>query len=266
MLSSKVEATSKLLGKSAIVTASTDGIGLSIAKRLAVDGANVVLSSRQQKNVDRALSDVRKFCEEHNASGKVEGVVAHVAKAEDRTKLIEKALSSFGKLDIVVSNAAVSPAFGPILETTETVWDKIFEINVKNAFLLAKESAPHLQKAGDGSIVFISSIAGYQPMKFLGAYSVSKTALLGLTKALASEMGDVGVRVNCVCPGIIKTKFSQPLWESEDIKTMMMYQTPLKRLGEADEIGGVVSFLCSQDASYITGENVVVAGGMLSSL
>lgn len=144
----------------------------------------------------------------------VVGVRCHVGSAEERTNLFRIAAERFGGLDILVSNAAVNPTVGGVLDATEEAWDKIFDINVKAAFLLAQEAKPMLQQRKNASIVFVSSIAGFNPFALLGAYSVSKTALLGLTKAAAQELAPDGIRVNCVAPGIIKTNFSKAVSSS----------------------------------------------------
>ncbi|KAJ7374943.1 Dehydrogenase/reductase SDR member 2, mitochondrial [Desmophyllum pertusum] len=200
-MSSTAAANRRLEGKVAIVTASTEGIGFGIAKQLALDGAKVIVSSRKQ---DKVINAVAKLEKEQGCT--VKGIVCHVGKSEHRKNLIKETLHHFGGIDILVSNAAANPTFGPILETPEDAWDKIFDVNVKSAFLLAKDVIPLMEKRGGGSVVFISSIGGFQPpMQGLGAYNVSKTALLGLTKALSNECAHMGVRVNCVAPGVIKT-------------------------------------------------------------
>ncbi|XP_058971646.2 dehydrogenase/reductase SDR family member 4 [Pocillopora verrucosa] len=261
-MSTTAASSRSLEGKVAVVTASTEGIGFAIAKQLARDGAKVMISSRKQ---DKVIDAVSKLEKEQGCT--VKGVVCHVGKNEHRRNLIKETLDTFGGIDILVSNAAANPTFGPILETPEESWEKIFDINVKSAFLLAKDVVPFMKKRGGGSIVFVSSIAGLQPsLQGLGAYSVSKTALLGLTKVLANECAHMGVRVNCVAPGIIKTKFSGALWQSESLTEAALAQVPLRRLGESEDIGGAVSFLSSDQASYITGETLVIAGGMHSRL
>lgn len=246
----------KLLGKVAIVTASTEGIGLAIARRLGQDGAKVMVSSRKQENVDKTVKALK------SENLNVAGVVCHVGKSEDRSKLIEQTVSQFGGIDILVSNAAANPAFGPILDTTEGAWDKIFETNVKASFFLCKEIVPHMEKRGGGSVIFVSSFAGYTPMEFLGPYSVSKTALIGLTKALVPQLSSKNIRVNCVAPGVIQTKFSEQLWKNPAVKDLILQMIPMKRIGKTDEVSGLVSFLSSNDASYITGETTLVTGGI----
>ncbi|KAM4612237.1 dehydrogenase/reductase SDR family member 4 isoform 1-T3 [Polymixia lowei] len=247
---------SSLAGKVAIVTASTDGIGLAAAQALGQRGAHVVVSSRRQTNVDKAVALLQ------SQSIQVTGTTCNVGKGEDREKLVQTTLDQCGGVDILVSNAAVNPYFGNIMDSTEDVWDKILDVNVKSAFLLTKLVAPHMEKRGGGSVVFVSSVAGYQPMQALGPYSVSKTALLGLTKALAPELAHSNIRVNCVAPGVIKTRFSTALWQNEEVVEEFKKQLSIKRIGEPEEIGGVIAFLCSKEASYITGETITVTGGM----
>jgi len=251
----------RLEGKVAIVTASSQGIGLGIAKKLVSDGAKVMISSRKASNVEEAL---KSFTDEEIKN--IHGISCHVGNHEDREKLIEETLRQFGAIDILVSNAGTNPHFGPMLECSEDAWDKIFDVNVKSSFLLAKSVVPHMETQGAGSIVFISSIGGFHPIPMIMPYSVSKTALLGLTKALSFELGPENIRVNCIAPGIIDTKFSGALTSNEFIAEKALENAHIKRFGQPEDIGGIVSFLCSSDAAYITGENIVVGGGMPSRL
>ncbi|KAG5899840.1 hypothetical protein JTB14_012311 [Gonioctena quinquepunctata] len=244
----------RLCGRIAIVTASTEGIGFSIAKRLAQEGAKVIISSRKPKNVEQAL---QKLCSEDLH---VAGLTCHVSISDDRKRLFEEA-EKLGGLDILVSNAGMNPEMGGVLDCSEGAWEKIFDVNVKSAFLLAKESLPLLRKSQNGRIIFISSIAGYhvdKPFDQLGAYSVSKTALLGLTKAAALQLARENITVNSICPGLIETKFSKVI--QDDDKALL--EIPIGRVGKPSEIASVAAFLASDDASYITGENVIVGGGM----
>ncbi|KAJ8716101.1 hypothetical protein PYW08_013386 [Mythimna loreyi] len=259
-LSARNAHSGRFKGKVAIVTASTEGIGYAIAKRLGNEGASVVISSRKEKNVEAAVKNLR------NEGITVEGVVCHVGNADQRKNLFDVTKSKFGGFDILISNAAVNPAVSPILETDDAVWDKIFEINVKSAWQLAKDAYPELIKRGGGNIVFISSIAGYQAMEPLGPYSVSKTTLLGLTKAIANEIVHDNIRVNCVAPGIVATKFASAITSSEAGKEKSLSIVPMKRFGKPEEIASTVAFLASDDASYITGETIVTAGGAYAHL
>lgn len=256
----------KLKDKVAIVTGSTEGIGFSIAKRLAEDGAKVIVSSRKKDKVDEAVNSLRAVHKD-----RVAGLVCHVGQEEDQKQLIDFTMKKFGAIDILVSNVAVNPYFGSFMDMDESQWDKIFDVNVKAPFKLTQKVVPHMlsnnRESGDnGSIVYISSIAAYTGLASIGAYSVSKTALLGLGKSMSMELANDRVRVNVVAPGVIKTKFSKLLWESDATDDAYTCQTHLKRLGEPDEVSGIVSFLVGPDASYITGESIVVAGGYHCSL
>ncbi|XP_030043634.1 dehydrogenase/reductase SDR family member 4 isoform X2 [Microcaecilia unicolor] len=249
-----------LADKVALVTASTDGIGLAIARRLAQDGAKVMLSSRKQENVEKTVAQLR--AENLN----VKGTVCHVGKEKDREGLVIKAVEEYGGIDILVCNAAVNPYFGNMLDSTEEVWDKILDVNVKATFLLVKKVVPHMEKRGGGSIVIVSSLAAYSPYPSLGPYSVSKTALVGLTKAFVPELALMNIRINCLAPGLIKTKFSSMMWQNESIEKQLLAVLGTHRIGEAQECAGIASFLCSPDAAYINGETIVVAGGSRSRL
>jgi len=252
----------RLDGKVAILTASTDGIGLATANQLAEDGASVMISSRKKHNVDRALEKLR----EKFGANKVRGVVCHVSKKDDRSNLIQQTIESFGGIDILVSNAAVNPTKTPLLECDEKLWDKIFDVNVKSTLLLTQEVMPHLISRGGGSIIYVSSIAGVDPLPKLGAYSVSKTALLGLTKIVASDVINHNIRVNCVAPGLIKTKFASFYTENDSRSQHLLETIPMGRFGRPEDVSSVITFLASPSSSYITGEIIVVAGGMKSRL
>ncbi|XP_043691338.1 tropinone reductase-like 3 isoform X1 [Telopea speciosissima] len=244
-------------GKVAIVTASTQGIGFSIAERLGLEGASVVISSRRQKNVDEAAEKLR-------ARGiEVLGVVCHVSNAQHRKLLIDQTIQKYGRIDVVVSNAAANPSVDAILDTQESALDKLWEINVKAAILILKDAAPHLQEGS--SVVLISSIAGYQPQGSMAMYGVTKTALFGLTKALAAEMAP-NTRVNCVAPGFVPTRFADYITSNEIIRKAIEERTLLNRLGTTEDMAAATAFLASSDASYITGETLVVAGGTPSRL
>ncbi|PIN21297.1 Reductase [Handroanthus impetiginosus] len=244
-------------GKVSIVTASTQGIGFGIAERLGLEGAAVVISSRRQKNVDEAVEKLK-------AKGiEALGLVCHVSNAQQRKDLIKKTLEKYGKIDVLVCNAAANPTVNGILETKESVLDKLWEINIKTSVLLLQEVAPHLKKGS--SVVFVSSIAAYQPSQGLAMYGVTKTALLGLTKALAAEMAP-DTRVNCVAPGFVPTHFASFLTKNEGIRKSLEEKSLLNRLGTTQDMAAAAAYLASDDASYVTGETLVVAGGMPSRL
>ncbi|XP_019518552.1 PREDICTED: dehydrogenase/reductase SDR family member 2, mitochondrial-like isoform X1 [Hipposideros armiger] len=243
-----------LANKVAVITGSTDGIGFAIARRLAQDGAHVVVSSRKQQNVDRAVAALQ------GEKLSVMGTVCHVGKAEDQERLVAKALEHCGAVDILVCVAGVNPLVGSTLGSSEQVWDKILSVNVKAPALLLSQLLPYMESRGEGSVVLISSIGVYLPEPKLGAYNVSKTAILGLTKTLSMELAPKNIRVNCLVPGLIDTPFSQVLIKDQDLQQTMKTAYKIQRIGRPEDCAGLVSFLCSPDASYITGENIVVAG------
>ncbi|GAB2224705.1 hypothetical protein Droror1_Dr00005473 [Drosera rotundifolia] len=247
----------RFVGKVAIVTASTQGIGFAIAERLGLEGGSVVVSSRKQKNVDEAVEKLRRKGIE------VLGVVCHVSNRQQRKNLIDETVEKYGKIDVVVSNAAVNPTVNTILETQESALDKLWEINVKAAILLIQDAAPHLKNGS--SVILVSSIAGYSPESALAMYGVTKTALLGLTKALAAELGP-NTRVNCLAPGFVPTHFADFITSNAHVRKSIEDKTLLNRLGTTEDMGSAATFLASDDAAYITGETLVVAGGMPSRL
>uniref|UniRef100_A0A8C6RFZ2 Dehydrogenase/reductase SDR family member 4 n=1 Tax=Nannospalax galili TaxID=1026970 RepID=A0A8C6RFZ2_NANGA len=258
MASSGVTRRNPLANKVALVTASTDGIGLAIARRLAEDGAHVVISSRKQQNVDRTVATLQ------GEGLSVTGIVCHVGKAEDRERLVTTAVNRHGGIDILVSNAAVNPFFGNMMDVTEDVWDKVLKINVTATAMMTKAVVPEIEKRGWGPTRAVVSMT--KGPSNLGPYNVSKTALLGLTKNLASELASKNIRVNCLAPGLIKTHFSSVLWSDESKEEMIKKAMNIRRLGKPGDCAGIVSFLCSEDASYITGETIVVGGGTPSRL
>ncbi|GLC38050.1 hypothetical protein PLESTB_000442300 [Pleodorina starrii] len=250
----------RLEGKVALVTAATAGIGLATAERLAQEGASVFICSRKQSNVDETVAALR------GRGLQVAGCACHVGSAEQRKRLVQQCVQVYGGLDILVSNAAVNPGAGPLSETPPDVIDKILDINIKAAVLLVQEALPHLLKRPGASIVLVSSVTAFNPPEPIAMYAVSKTALLGLTKGLAAELGPQGVRVNCVAPGIVPTKFSAALVQTPELAAQQAGATALKRLGLPAEQAAAVAFLVSPDAAYVTGETLVVSGGMHSRL
>ncbi|XP_028797022.1 tropinone reductase-like 3 [Neltuma alba] len=244
-------------GKVAIVTASTQGIGFAIAQRLGLEGASVVISSRKQVNVDDAAEKLR-------AQGiEVLALVCHVSNSQQRKNLIDKTVQKYGKIDVIVSNAATNPSVDNLLQTPDSILDKQWEVNVKASIILLKDAVPYLQKGS--SVVLISSIAGFNPPAAMAMYGVTKTALFGLTKALAAEMAP-STRVNCVAPGFVPTHFASFLTNNEAVRNELEGKTLLKRLGTIEDMAAATAFLASDDAAYITGETLVVAGGSPSRL
>lgn len=212
----------RLTGRSAIVTGSSYGIGFAVAKRLAEEGAKVIISSRKKENIEEAT---KKLCDE---GFDVRGIVCHVSNAKDRKMLFQEAEKNNG-LDILVCSAGVNPAVGPLFDCQESAWDKIFEVNLKASFLLTKEAAPLLKQSKAGRVIYNSSYSAFSVFKNLGPYALSKTALCALTKYAAVELGPHGITVNCVVPGYIKTRFSEVLTPNEEAAEGILSAIALNR-------------------------------------
>jgi len=244
-----------LEGKVALITGASKGIGQAIAEMYAAAGAKVVVSSRKQEAVDQVAKSIT------DKGGQAIGVACNVGEAQDVQRLIEKTLSTYGTIDILVNNAAANPAFGPVVQTEGSAFDKIININLKAPFELSKQVYPYLKEKKSGSVINISSIGGIRPEQGLGIYSVSKAALISLTKVMAKEWGDDNIRVNVICPGLIKTKFSEALWSNEKIMSMIMKMQSIKRAGTPEEIGALALFLASDSSAYCTGAVFTADGG-----
>jgi NAD(P)-dependent dehydrogenase (short-subunit alcohol dehydrogenase family) len=244
-----------LAGKVALVTGASKGIGFEIAEIFAAAGAKVVLCSRNQDAVDEMAKKLR--CHGYEAVG----IACNVGNLEDLPNLVEKTIAHYGQLDVLVNNAATNPVFGPIHDTSLEAFDKIMNVNVKAPFELSRLCFPHLRKSNGASIINISSIGGISPEPGLGIYSVSKAALISLSKVLAKEWGDSKIRVNTICPGLIQTKFSEALWSNDKIMATLMKQLAIKRAGTSEEIGAMALFLASGASSYTTGAVFTADGG-----
>lgn len=245
----------RLDGKVALVSGASKGIGEAIARGLAEFGARVVVSSRKQDAVD-------KVAEAFRADGfEATAIAANMGRIEDIQTLVDKTLETYGGIDIIVNNAAANPVFGPIQNTEERAFDKILDVNLKGPFELCKAAYPILKQRGGGAIIQLSSIGGIRPESGIGIYSVSKAAINSLTMAMAQDWGPDNIRVNSICPGLIKTKFSEALWGNEKILQRFLKRIPLGRAGSTDEIAGLAVFLASDAAAYCTGGMYMVDGG-----
>lgn len=245
----------RLDGKIALVTGASKGIGAAIARGLCEFGARVILSSRKLEAVDQVAAELTA------AGHDARGIAAHLGETKSIESLVAAVVDHFGGLDVVVNNAATNPVFGPALSADEAVFDKIMAVNLKGPFTLARLAFPIMRQRGGGSIINISSIGGLRPEPMLGLYSVSKAALVSLTQVLAQEGGDAGIRVNAICPGLVKTKFSAALWQNEAILSTFLARVPLGRIAEPEEIVPLAVFLASDAGSYCTGGVFTVDGG-----
>ena len=246
-----------LEGKVAIITGASKGIGEAIARMYVQQGAKVVINSRKQDSLDEIAREID--AEQKN----IIGVAGQVGDVNDCKKIVDAALAKFGRIDILVNNAAANPVFGPVENTDDRAFQKIMDVNVRAPFELGKLCLPEMQKNGGGAVINISSIGGVKPEQMLGIYSVSKAALISLTKVMAVEWGKYNVRANVICPGLIQTKFSEALWSNDAILKHMLKQVPLGRMGQSEEIAALALFLASSEASYCTGGVYVADGGYL---
>jgi len=245
-----------LSGKVAFITGSTRGIGKSIAEEMARAGAKVVVSSRKAE-----------ACEAVRAEFEQQGwpVIAqpcNVSRKEELRALVDRTLATWGGIDIAVANAAANPYYGPLAQLPDDTFDKIFANNVKSVLWLANMTLPGMAERGGGSFITIGSIGGILANTVIGAYGMSKAADHALVRNLAAEWGPKNVRVNAIAPGLIKTDFARALWEDDKRRKEREALTPLRRLGEPREIGGIAVFLASEAASFITGQVIVADGGV----
>lgn len=245
-----------LKGKVALITGASKGIGEAIAHTFAAAGARVVINSRKQEELDLVATAIRA------AGGECTGIAANAGDLTACKMVIEKTASLYGGIDILVNNAATNPVYGPVSNCEEWAFDKIMNVNVKAPFELGKLALPIMKQRGGGSIINISSVAGITPDPGLGIYSVSKAALNMLTKVTAKEWGADRVRVNSICPGLIKTKFSEALWQNEKWLAHFVKELPIARLGTAEEIAALALFLASSASGYCTGGIYTADGGI----
>jgi NAD(P)-dependent dehydrogenase (short-subunit alcohol dehydrogenase family) len=246
-----------LHGKVALITGASRGIGLAVARAYANAGAKVVLSSRKQEGVDQAAGLIRK------EGGEALAIAAHSGDDTAVSSLIEQAAVEWGGIDILVNNAATNPHFGPMLTAEESHWDKTLDVNVKGYVRFIKACVPVMKARGGGKVINISSVAGLEPQPMMGVYSVSKAAVIMLTKVLASELAADNIQVNAIAPGFVKTKFSSVLWQTEAINEAIVRTIPQGRMAEPEEIAGLALYLASPVADFATGSVFVLDGGQL---
>jgi NAD(P)-dependent dehydrogenase (short-subunit alcohol dehydrogenase family) len=248
-----------LTGKVAVVTGSSRGIGRASAELLARMGAKVVVSSRKAEACQEVVDGIRKD------GGDAHVIACNISRRNEVEALVNGTVSHYGKIDILVCNAAVNPYYGPLLDITDEAFDKIMGANVKSNIWLCGLAMPKMAARGGGSVIIVSSIGGLRGSTVIGAYGISKAADFSLCRSLAGEWGPKNVRVNCIAPGLVKTDFARALWENEDLLARRTATTPLRRIGEPHEIAGAVVYLASDASTFMTGQTIVIDGGVTTA-
>ena len=244
--------------KVALITGASRGIGASIAGVLSDFGADIILSSRKEENLKKIELNIKKN------GGRAKSYICNCGDIEQIKSLFKKIDSDYGRLDILVNNAATNPFYGYVLDADEKVWDKTFDVNLKGPFFSSQKAAKLMGKNDGGSIVNISSITGRIPMHYQSLYSITKAAMISMTQSFAKELGRDNIRVNAVLPGFTDTKFSSVLTKNNELMRELLKKIPLGRIAQPDEMSGVVLFLVSNAASYVTGSTFNVDGGILA--
>lgn len=248
-----------LSGKVAIVTGSTKGIGLAIAESLARAGAKVVISSRKAGKCEEVAARIRSEGLEAAA------IACHIGKREDVDRLVSETKKQFGQIDILVCNAAVNPYYGPMAGLTDDAFTKVVDSNVRSNLWLCNLVIPDMAERKDGSVIIVSSIGGLKGSLNLGIYAISKAADFQLARNLAVEWGPHNIRVNCIAPGLVRTDFARALWENAETLAKAEAATPLRRIGEPEDIAGAAVYLASPASRWTTGQVLVVDGGVTIS-
>jgi NAD(P)-dependent dehydrogenase (short-subunit alcohol dehydrogenase family) len=246
----------QLDGKVAVVTGSSRGIGRSIAEHLAAAGARVVVSSRKAPACEDVVAAIRK------TGGEAIAIPAHIGDKAQLEALVGETRRQWGNIDVLVCNAASNPYYGPMAGLSDDAFNKILQNNIVANHWLANLVLPEMAQRKDGAVLIVSSIGGLKGTATLGAYAISKAADMQLARNLAVEWGPHNIRVNCIAPGLVKTDFARALWEDPETLARYESQTPLRRIGQPDDIGGIAVFLASKAAAFVTGQTIVADGGV----
>ncbi|MDZ7832157.1 MAG: SDR family oxidoreductase [Desulfobacterales bacterium] len=247
-----------LTDKIALITGASRGIGESIAKTLAAQGAKCILVSRKPEALDRVAGEI------NQAGGQAETMACHAGYLDQIQALFDNVKEKHGKLDILINNAATNPHFGELTSAEESHWNKIMDVNLKGPFFMIQKAVPLMEAAGGGAILNVSSVNGLRPAFLQGVYSISKAALISMTKAYAKELVAKQIRVNALLPGITDTKFSQAILGNKEIHDYAIQQIPMGRAAQPDEMAGAALYMVSNAASFTTGTCIVCDGGMLA--
>jgi NAD(P)-dependent dehydrogenase (short-subunit alcohol dehydrogenase family) len=245
-----------LTGKTALVTGSSRGIGRAIAEAMAAEGAKVVISSRKADSCAEAAAAIQA------KGGQAVGIACHVGEKAQLQALVAETHAVFGGIDILVNNVGANPVLGPLQTLSDDAFDRVMTSNVKSALWLSNLVLPEMAARKDGAVIFISSIAALRASAGINAYGAAKAALMQLARGLAAEYGPSNIRVNCIAPGLIKTDFARALWDNDDRSRQRIAETPLGRPGEPRDIAGAAVLLASPAGSFITGQTIIIDGGV----
>ncbi len=244
-----------LTGKVALITGSTRGIGKAIALEMAGMGARVTVSSRKEDACIAVAAEITA------AGGEALPFACNIGRKPELQALVDATLARFGRIDVLVCNAAINPYFGPALGVSDEAFDKIMSTNVKSNFWLCNMVVPGMAEHGGGAVIIVSSVAGLTGNGKIGVYGISKAADMQLARNLAVEWGPRNVRINCLAPGVIRTDFARALWSDPILHAQLVRQYPLRRIGEPEDVAGAAVFLASAAGRFITGQTLVIDGG-----
>lgn len=244
-----------LSGRVALVSGASRGIGAAIARLFAEQGAHVIVTSRKRAGCEQVVEEIR------NLGGSAEPLACHIGDLEQIEAAFQDVRDRHGRLDILVNNAAANPYFGHVVDTDVGAFQKTLDVNVRGYFYMSVGAIRLMREAGRGAIVNVGSVNGITPGPLQGIYSISKAAVISMTKSFAMECAEFNVRVNALLPGLTKTKFAGALFQQEEIYKSAIAQIPMHRHAEPKEMAGTVLYLVSDASSYVTGECVVVDGG-----
>ena len=248
-----------LTGRVAMVTASSRGIGFGIAQAMAARGASVVISSRKAEACEDAARTIS------DTGGDVLAAPCNVGHKDQLEGMVESAMARWGRIDILVCNAGINPYYGPLAEIGDDMFDKTMATNVRSTLWLCNMVLPGMAERGGGAALLVASIAGLRGTDKMGAYGISKAAEIGMTRHLAVEWGPSNIRINCIAPGVIRTRFARVLYESPEMNEPLIAATPLGRVGEVEDVAGAAVFLCSDASRFVTGQVLVIDGGRMTA-
>ena len=246
-----------LKNKTAIVTGSSRGIGRAIAVAYARAGARVVITSRKADACAAVVDQIQ------SEGGEATAIPCNISRKDEVLGLVDQTEKLYGTVDVLVCNAAVNPYYGPMADITDEAFSKVMDVNIRSNLWLVNRTAPGMAAKGGGSVVIISSIAGFTGSRTLGAYGISKAADMSLARSLALEWGKQGIRANCIAPGLIKTDFAKALWDNPETLAFVLKSSPLNRIGEPEDIAGAALLLGSDAGRFITGTTIVIDGGAI---